>query len=132
MDFFMPVALFTGSECISKNQTLFQTYGKRCAIVTSQHAAEKSGALRDVTEALHLENINYCIFHEICQNPSVESCIKAGKMASGAVRQSTQQKPLLFLLPTPNWTRTDFTADNGRKSLCRFCLSEQLPAREVK
>ena len=81
MDFFMPVALFTGSECISKNQTLFQAYGKRCAIITSQHAAEKSGALRDVTEALHLENIDYCIFHEICQNPSVVSCIKAGKMA---------------------------------------------------
>ena len=81
MDFFMPVALYTGSECISNHQALFQTFGKRCVIITSRSAAEKSGALRDVTEALRLGGIDFIVFHEICQNPTVESCIRAGQKA---------------------------------------------------
>lgn len=84
MDFFMPVALYTGFESIAKNQALFQTYGRRCTIVTSRHAAEKSGALRDVTEALRLGNIDFSLFQEISQNPTVESCIRAGQTAREA------------------------------------------------
>ncbi|MBQ3372206.1 MAG: iron-containing alcohol dehydrogenase [Oscillospiraceae bacterium] len=81
MNFFMPVKLFTGDGCIAKEQALFHSLGKRCVLVTGPHAAEKSGALKDVTELLHLEDIDFSVFNEICQNPTVESCIQAGKAA---------------------------------------------------
>ena len=81
MNFFMPVKLFTGDGCIAKEQALLHSLGKRCVLVTGPHAAEKSGALKDVTELLHLEDIDFSVFNEICQNPTVESCIQAGKAA---------------------------------------------------
>ena len=81
MNFFMPVKLYTGDGCIAKEKALFQELGKRCLLVTGQHAAEKSGALNDVKELLQQENIEFFIFNDIHQNPSVESCIQAGKSA---------------------------------------------------
>ena len=81
MNFFMPVKLFTGAGCIAKEQALIYSLGKRCILVTGQHAAEKSGALKDVTELLRLGDIDFFIFNEICQNPTVESCIRAGEAA---------------------------------------------------
>lgn len=81
MNFFMPVKLYTGDGCMAKEQALFQALGKRCLLVTGQHAAEKSGALNDVKELLQQGNIEFFIFNDIHQNPSVESCIRAGKAA---------------------------------------------------
>ena len=77
MNFFMPVKLYTGDGCMAKEQALFQALGKRCLLVTGQHAAEKSGALNDVKELLQQGNIEFFIFNDIHQNPSVESCIRA-------------------------------------------------------
>ena len=81
MNFFMPVKLYTGSGCLAQEQALFQTFGKRCLIVTGLHAAEKSGALNDVTELLRQGNIEFLVFNGIHQNPSVDSCIQAGTAA---------------------------------------------------
>ena len=45
------------------NANIFATYGKKCLIVTSRTAGEKSGALADVIKALALNNIGYDIFN---------------------------------------------------------------------
>lgn len=79
MNFYMPVRLFTGKNCISNNSMLFPSFGKKCLIVTSGSAAKKSGALDDVLKVLNENDILYTVYDRIQQNPSITSCIEAGK-----------------------------------------------------
>lgn len=81
MKHYMPVRLFSGSEAVEKNAGLFSCYGTRCALITSKSAAAKSGALADVSEVLSGAGISFCVYDEIRQNPSVQSCLEAGRLA---------------------------------------------------
>ena len=82
MNFYMPVRLICGDKAVEKNAALFSGFGKRCLIVTGGSGAEKSGALADVTAALEAQGISYDHYAGIEQNPSVASCMEAGRMAA--------------------------------------------------
>ena len=86
MTHYMPVHLYTGAKAIARNPAVFSAFGRRCAIISGRNAAEKSGALQDVKDALASQSIEWEVFNEISQNPSVDSCIRAGRFArnSGA------------------------------------------------
>ena len=77
----MPVSVFSGAGAVEKNADLFAGFGARCALITGRSSAVKSGALADITEALDRNGIPFCVFDEIEQNPSVKSCIAAGRTA---------------------------------------------------
>ena len=77
----MPVRLFSGDGAVSENAELFSAFGSRCALITGKSAAVKSGALRDVTEVLRRGGIPFCAYDGVEQNPSVPSCMAAGKTA---------------------------------------------------
>ena len=81
MKHFMPVRLCTGEHSVAENAELFQHCGSRCMIVTGKTSAVKSGALDDVAGVLKRCGIPYRVFDEISQNPSVDSCIRAGRAA---------------------------------------------------
>ena len=81
MKHFMPVRLCTGEHSVAENAELFQHCGSRCMIVTGKTSAVKSGALDDVAGVLNRCGIPYRVFDEISQNPSVDSCIRAGRAA---------------------------------------------------
>jgi alcohol dehydrogenase class IV len=81
MKHYMPVRLFSGDGAVAENAGLFAAFGGRCALVTGKSAAVKSGALQDVTEALNRLGILFCAYDGIEQNPSVRSCMAAGKTA---------------------------------------------------
>ena len=83
MDFniYMPTRSIGGKDCVLKNGDVFSSYGNRCLIVTSKSGALKSGALKDVTETLEKEGIDYFVFDEITENPLASVCIKAGEKA---------------------------------------------------
>lgn len=80
-DFYNPVKLITGTDCVKKNAAEFKKLGKSCLLVTSGTAAKKSGALDDVTAALEACGIAYEIYNGIGQNPTMESCMEAGSVA---------------------------------------------------
>lgn len=82
MNFFVNTRLITGVDCVKNNAERLGSYGDRCLIVTGASSAKKCGALDDVTEALDLTGVKYEIYDKICQNPTVESCFEAGKIAS--------------------------------------------------
>ncbi len=83
MDFYMSTRLITGNNCILNNAEMFSEMGQRCLIVTGKSSAKRCGALGDVTEALGRVGIGYSIYDEIVQNPTIASCIEAGKLAKG-------------------------------------------------
>lgn len=76
------VDLYSEENSVLNNKIAFGEPGERCLIVTSLSAAKKSGALADVTKALENYDIHYEIFNEVKQNPSIRSCIIAGKKAN--------------------------------------------------
>ena len=81
MNFFMPVRLFTGENCVARYGETFSPFGKRCAVITGRHAAVQSGALADAAAVLDAFGIVYEVFPGIGQNPSVASCRDAGQFA---------------------------------------------------
>ena len=77
----MPVDVRFGYDAVRKNEAIFTELGKRCLLVTSGSAAEKSGALSDAGDALERLGITCVPFSEITQNPTAESCFRAGGLA---------------------------------------------------
>lgn len=80
-NFFLPTRLITGRDCVKTHSHLFKQFGDRCLLVISGSAAEKSGALQDVTQVLEEENISYQIHNTVLQNPLLEDAYIAGKTA---------------------------------------------------
>ncbi len=81
MNFFVNTRLITGVDCVRNNAERLGSYGDRCLIVTGASSAKKCGALDDVVKALDSTGVQYEIYDKICQNPTVESCFEAGKLA---------------------------------------------------
>ena len=81
MKHYMPTRILTGFGILQKNRELIQKLGKRCLIITSKHSGRSSGALNDLSEILEEASVEYEVFDEIAQNPTVASCIEAGRCA---------------------------------------------------
>ena len=81
MNYYMPVKLFTGKNCISDHKDELLKLGKKCLIVTGGHSAVKSGALADVLEALSGLGIESDQFDRVCSNPTVAGSMEAGIQA---------------------------------------------------
>lgn len=81
MNFFAPVNIITGKDCVKNHTDEFSKYGKKCIIVTGKNGAKSSGALDDVISALENVGTEYIIFDKTEQNPSYASCIEAADMA---------------------------------------------------
>ena len=73
--------IYSGKNCVLENANIFATYGKKCLIITSRTAGEKSGALADVISALEYNDISYRIFNKITENPLVSTVIEGGAVS---------------------------------------------------
>ncbi len=83
MDFFMPVRVISGIDCIKENGELFRL-GSSCVIVTGKNSAIKSGALDDVIAVLCEYGIDYLVYDGIHENPLVSECFDGGQAAYAA------------------------------------------------
>lgn len=81
MNFYMPTKIIAENGSVTKNSSLFASYGKRCLIVTGKSSAKLCGALDDVISALDSNNITYKIFDKVTQNPLIATCIEGGSIA---------------------------------------------------
>jgi alcohol dehydrogenase class IV len=79
---YMPTRLYVGEGCIAAHAGDLRALGSRCLLVTGRHAAKASGALDDVLEALAAQDIVCAIWDGVRENPSVASCIEAGRYAA--------------------------------------------------
>lgn len=80
-NFFMPVRVIGGDNCVRVNSAFLHSCGESALIITGKTAAEKSGALADVCGALTKEGVRFTVFSEVGQNPLVSVCRRAGELA---------------------------------------------------
>lgn len=76
-NYYMPTKLYVGSNVIEQNGHVFKEFGKKALIVTGKKSAKLNGSLSDVENQLKKNNIEYVIFDEIEENPSLETVAKA-------------------------------------------------------
>ena len=79
--FGIPTKIYFERHCVENNREIITGIGKKAIIVTGKHSAKACGALDDVTNVLDKAGVEYIIFNEIENNPSVETVEKAGKIA---------------------------------------------------
>lgn len=69
----MPTKIFFQRNAIKNNGHLLKNYGKKALIVTGKHSSKINGSLNDVINTLKKNNIDYVIFDEVEENPSLET-----------------------------------------------------------
>lgn len=77
MFFYMPVLVYQEEGCVASHSKEIASLGNKAFIITGRSSSKKNGSLADVVKALEQERIEYVIFDEIEENPSVETVLKA-------------------------------------------------------
>lgn len=87
MRFFVPTDLQVSGGCVAAAGKALRKLGESCLIVTGKTAARASGALQDVCAVLDDRQIRHVQYDHIAQNPTVTSCMEAGRVAFAAEAQ---------------------------------------------
>ncbi len=72
--FHMPVRLLREEGALKQCGAIAKTFGKRCLIMTSASAAEKSQALFDALESLKAAHVETTVYPLISANPTIAQC----------------------------------------------------------
>ncbi|MFD3158487.1 iron-containing alcohol dehydrogenase family protein [Haloimpatiens sp. FM7330] len=78
--YLMSTKVLYGKDIIIKEAELFKKFGKKAFIVTGKSSSKKNGSLNDVVNALKKNNIEYCIFDNVEENPSLEMIDEAAQI----------------------------------------------------
>lgn len=75
MHFYMPTRVYSERGCVIKRSGEWTSLGKKALIVTGKSSA-KNGALSDVMQALSSHGVDFCVFDETEENPSIEQVLQ--------------------------------------------------------
>ena len=78
-NYFMPTKIYFGNDCVLKNADVFKQFGKKAVLITGRTSAKKNGSQADVQKALESAGIEYFIFDDIEENPSLSTVEKAAE-----------------------------------------------------
>lgn len=73
INYYMPTKIIWGDNVVKDNQEIFKEMGKKALIVTGKSSSKKNGSLNDVIETLKLTSIEYDIFDQVEENPSIDN-----------------------------------------------------------
>lgn len=74
ISFHMPVRLLREDGALKRCGALAKTFGKRCLILTSASAAEKSRALYDALDSMKAAHVEATVYPMISANPTMAQC----------------------------------------------------------
>ncbi len=83
MRFYMPTRVYSENDCVSKHSRELASLGSRALIVTGRSSSAKNGSLGDVNAALEKHGVEYVVFSDIEENPSVETVMRAREVGLG-------------------------------------------------
>lgn len=74
--FSMPTEIHFGEDVVLKNKEVFRAIGRKALIVTGRSSAKKNGSYDEVKKALAQTGVEYVLFDEVEENPSLETIEK--------------------------------------------------------
>lgn len=78
--YFMPTQMYFGEDAILRNKGVLVGIGKKALIVTGRSSAKVNGSYHDMAAALSSNNIEYVLFDEVEENPSLETIEKGSQI----------------------------------------------------
>lgn len=82
--YLMPTKLYFGRGAIEKNKDDMRNLGNKALIVTGKNSSKRNGSLNQIQLALESLNIEYIIYDEVEENPSLETIEKAASQGREA------------------------------------------------
>ena len=79
-NYFMPVRIIYGKDCIKNNTDVFKKLGKRAFIATSK-SLYKNNYLKDLLDILNSLNVEYQIYDKCLPNPTTKQVQEMGNIA---------------------------------------------------
>lgn len=76
ISYYMPTKILFGDHVINENKDVLKNLGEKALIITGRSSAKKNGSLNDVTNILKELEMDYVIFDEVEENPSLETIEK--------------------------------------------------------
>lgn len=133
MKFYMPVRLFDERECVNNHAKELCSFGKKALIVTGKHSAFSNGSYDDVADVLKSGGIDFEVFSEVEENPSVETVFAArDRFASegidhvigiGGGSPMDAAKAVALTLAHPDYTLADlYDASKDPSALPVICV----------
>ena len=95
MFFYMPVKVYCENNCVRAHAKELASFGKKALIVTGKSSAFKNGSIADVESALSEHGVEWTIFNEVEENPSVGIWDSPGARTLSSVSAGA----LLWMLP---------------------------------
>lgn len=124
-NYFMPTKVYFGNDCVLKNADVFKQFGKKAVLITGRTSAKKNGSQADVQKALESAGIEYFIFDDIEENPSLSTVEKAAEktiyekadfvIGIGGGSPMDSAKAVAFLADNPGKT-AQFLFEKGESS----------------
>ena len=79
-NYLMPTQMYFGVDSILKNKGVLVGIGRKALIVTGRNSAKQNGSYHDMVTALSSNNIEYILFDEVEENPSLETIEKGSQV----------------------------------------------------
>ncbi len=80
MMLYMPTVVYSERNCVKNHGDDIALIGRKAMIITGKHSSRANGSLKDVTDVLEEKNIQFVIFDDIEENPSIETVMKARQL----------------------------------------------------
>ncbi len=84
MKFYMPVTVYEENNCVWNHRKELAALGRKALILTGKSSAKACGALGDVEKALREEGVDWLLFEDVEENPSVETVMAARRLGLSA------------------------------------------------
>ena len=78
--YLMPTQIYFGEDVVIKNKEMLCGMGKSALIITGRSSAKRNGAYDDIIKALSESKIDYLLFEEVEENPSLETIEKGSQI----------------------------------------------------
>ena len=133
MKFYMPVKVYDEPDCVENHKNELSAFGKKALIVTGKYSAFSNGSFDDAAKALKHNNIEFEIFSDVEENPSVETVFAAKETFSsenidfvigiGGGSAMDASKAIALTLAHPDYTPADlYDTSKNSSALPVICI----------
>lgn len=78
--FYMPTKIILGENCLNNNKYLLEPLGNKALLVTGKHSSKANGSLNDVKNILKDLDVEYYLYDEVEENPSLDTINKISNL----------------------------------------------------